>query len=227
MQIDKTKFLFLVSASLMATGAVASGCTITTNSSNTPDAATPESDSGSTSDARPLQPDASEDGSRADAFVSDGGACLGRGSMPAPDCEGLAVGAKACYVDGIGLSACFVISTSMKNEIAADAVECIRKLDECPFVEAPLKSAVRECVEASAAKACEDSQAEAPCQAEIDRCVANGITPDINKAQCVKALSALNAAGIAEFKTCTTDRAAGCSLANGQYSCLNEYLTDL
>jgi hypothetical protein len=217
MQIDRSKFISLVSA-LAVSAAV--GCTITTVK-NTPPASddggvVSGNDSGTGTDGSVST--GSDGGATSDAPVT--AACLGKLALPAPDCEALAndPAASACYTTGMGQAACF-LSTGLKTEIAVDLVKCVSGLTTCPSGDPALNA----CVNASVAKACVDPAMEKPCQDELDRCATNGITPDISKAQCVKVLSALLPTGVSDFKDCTTMRAGGCTLDSKQYQCLDEY----
>jgi hypothetical protein len=221
MHIDRSMFLALVSG-VAVTAAI--GCTVVTTPKAEPAVADggvqPSADSGSTGSDGSVAKDSGGGGSDGGGGQDGALACLGKQELPAPDCEALGTdpNAKACFTTGNGFGGCVVVA-SLKSEIGIEVTKCIGALTDCPTGDPALSA----CVSSNIAKACDDPAADKPCQDEIDRCTANGITPNISKAQCMKVLSALNAPAIADFVSCTTTRAAGCTLDSSQYQCLDEY----
>jgi hypothetical protein len=223
MQIDKTAFLALMGTFSAVAMTAAVGCTITTVSPAGNDGGTdPVVDSGGGGGDGGVMGDGG--GVKTDAGGDSSAACLGKLALPAPDCEALAAdpAAKDCMVNGYGFTACSV-TAGLKDEIAVEVMKCVSALNMCPAGDKALIA----CVENNVAKSCDDPATDKPCQDELDRCATNSIVPDISKATCKQVLSALNAQGVADFVTCTTDRASGCTLKKDQYQCLDEYKSSL
>ena len=187
MLIDKSKFLFLVTA----LSAASTACVLNTKTDGAGDG---DGVGGSTTEGTTTHASSTATGTGTTATSSS---ASGTGGGPAclDDSSDVAACSSACE----GISNCNVIA-NVKGEIGEDLAPCLEALDPdtCGLVDAD------NCLNASLSKACFDTAETQPICAQM--AIDCAITDDTDwEDQCQVRLDGLNTTGRSIFTTCMTD----------------------